>query len=906
MPGGSLVDAVVDALSVRLRRVPKDERDALRPTDLYALVRLFPVLDEIWERPPPLVLASDEARRLGAVTLRKLLRQFGRRCPLVVHIDDFQWADRDSVELLDVLTRPPDDPAMLLVVSYRREEADAEAVRALLEHDVLAGERSRRIELGPLSAADARALAHTLLCAEAPETRRVHAESIALRSRGSPFYIAQMALEGAQPDTVESDLDAIVARRLTELPEPALRLLTVVAVFGGPLPVALARDLAAASDDVVGLLCAQGLLMRGETSVDESAHIETAHDRVREVVLTRAEPAERIRLHQSIGELLLAHHDGDPPADAIFMVVNHLDAGLRDFAVTPVTFEGDPPADWEVDVPGRGTDAVATSPERQLQLARLNQRAGQRALEAGAWVSARRYFDFAWDLCRSWRAQARRGQGHYALCVAVAFGRAQATFSFDIARADGWVRELLGWSLSMDDYCRVAQWYCASLSMEGRTLESVQFGVEALVHIGFPIPARPSWLRAIVSYVRGWRALWRLGIQRLRTSEPITDLRIRTAMDIAAVTGGWAFAHDLRLHCTLTGFHARLLSRHGFHDWAPAALLGWAASALFVGRLGKARDLLALIREFVETRPLSAAASCGTQAMMLSILPMFSPIDEVVAQCEPAYRRAREIAPPRLAELAGMLCANTHYLQSTPLRRFDEFLCEVERDWNGLEIPWTRDSLIGYRRYFRALEHGDLEPEIAEGLESLKDNANLTASLRVFQIEVQLLLGHITPAWEGVLEVSRRYRRALGPSWISPLFSLIGVLVAAERWQGDKPPRRVWRMCRRFRASAARWVKRCPQNFAPMVDIIDGELLGLEGRHEAAALALERARATAAEHGMHRVVGLASERLAKLTRRRGHALLAEGAFDAAHEAYEAWGATAVVLRLDRERVASPG
>ena len=89
-----------------------------------------------------------------------------------------------------------------------------------------------------------------------------------------------------------------------------------------------------------------------------------------------------------------------------------------------------------------------------------------------------------------------------------------------------------------------------------------------------------------------------------------------------------------------------------------------------------------------------------------------------------------------------------------------------------------------------------------------------------------------------------------------------------------------------------------------MLDVIEGELAGLEDRHEDAFAHFERAGTAAAGNEMRWLAGLAYERLAKLARRRGHALLTQAAFDAARRAYEAWDAFAVVRRIEHERTLS--
>ena len=160
------VDAVVDALSRYMQRLADQGVSVAMPRDVWALARLFPVLRGV----PGIAMVSEEAiadpqvlRQRAFVALRDLFAQIARRHPLVVFIDDVQWGDSDSAALLLELMRPPLAPPLLLVMTYRDEEAKTNAF--LLETSALwpAGADVREHPVGPLEPDEARRLALALL-----------------------------------------------------------------------------------------------------------------------------------------------------------------------------------------------------------------------------------------------------------------------------------------------------------------------------------------------------------------------------------------------------------------------------------------------------------------------------------------------------------------------------------------------------------------------------------------------------------------------------------------------------------------------------------------------------------------------------------------------------------------------
>ena len=210
---------------------------------------------------------------------------------------------------------------LLLLAAYRNEDAATspflkrfqaamEAAGPLLDRRVLTVE--------PLSQAEAEVLALQLIDRDG-QAAQVHAKGIALESGGNPFFVQELARQirsepSAGPDVTRNvGLDDMLWKRIQELSEGARRLLELVAVFGRPLPEAVACQAAelGAEGRAASALLRSGRLIRS-TGATGGEDLETYHDRIREAIVARLAPAVKRRHHHLLGEALEASGSPTP------------------------------------------------------------------------------------------------------------------------------------------------------------------------------------------------------------------------------------------------------------------------------------------------------------------------------------------------------------------------------------------------------------------------------------------------------------------------------------------------------------------------------------------------------------------------------------------------------------------
>jgi predicted Ser/Thr protein kinase len=876
------IDAVIDALGIQLRHLEPSRLPSLPKEQTEALTQVFPVLQELWPRESdqPPRFEAEEARNLCWVALRELLAALGRVRPVVIVIDDLQWSDLDSVAVLAALRGPPDPPACLLVLTYRAENREGELVAAL-ERD--APPDHHQIELGSLGDHEATELAAMLLREQQdspgePGLLRARAEAIALRCAGNPFFIGQMVLGGST--SVGADLDALVVARLAGLAGPERRVIEVVAVAGGPVASAVVLALAPdATLATIERLRDLGLLVRSETWQHAGARegvggalVEAAHDRIRENTLAELDAHARAAIHRGLGEQLLGRYAEHPRDDDIFALVDHLDAGVVDID--------------ELDASWR------------LELAQLAERAGRRALASVAWSSARRYFAFAHRLTAPWQGEARRGAGPRAMCLAIAFGRAQAEAMCRSEVADAAFDDLLTWSMSDAEIGEIVARRVAILWAFGRSVEAVAVARTGLARLRSSVPASPSLPRALASLVRGMLTLGRRSSEQLRHADDIADERVRACIDILGEASGPAYAYHPALYLFFVGLFARLQSQ-GHH---PRIGYAMAMLAISMGILGKGGEAAAICDRAIDLakhrnmRPRDLIRTKITARFF--VWPTTRPFPALVADVEALHDEACDHGLRDDAGLAAASGGMTSTFTDLPLRSLRALLLRCEQRNPGFWSAEYLNTVTFVRRFIDALVDGqptldadELGPECAP---------LIRYTAMALQLGVELARADHARASELLDRLPSDHARVLmGMSTTPRLETYVALVESWRASRGDAKQRR--RSLRRMRDALAltrRWAKTGPDNYAPMVALVEAELARVEGRDEPAMAAYERARSLALANRHAELAGLASTRLASFAHARGRTLLAEAAFKAGLETYESWGADALVERLE--------
>lgn len=308
------LDSLIDALCSYLRSLPDVDAALLLPDDIGCLIQVFPVLNrvEIVAKVPASrtkELSDEQVRARAFLALRELLRRISSRTPIIWFIDDLQWGDADSAEVLVDVLAPPDSPAIMLIGTYRSDEADTSPFLASWQrrHHRQGIEIERRdTRVGPLNEAEC----HVLMVNELgrdDEVIRARSVEFARETRGNPFLLIELI--GCFDPTTDSfepmQMDEVLQRKHDRLPPESEPLLNVIAVSGQAMPLeeaAKAAGLETVPMSAISRMRSERLVrMIGST---DAARIDTYHDRIRETTLAHMDGQTRQSLHLGLARVI--------------------------------------------------------------------------------------------------------------------------------------------------------------------------------------------------------------------------------------------------------------------------------------------------------------------------------------------------------------------------------------------------------------------------------------------------------------------------------------------------------------------------------------------------------------------------------------------------------------------------
>ena len=899
-------DASVQATSARLCEV--------LGRNGQVMIDLVPELERlIGPQPPAPPLGGAEAQARFNRLFQDLVRAVASPAqPLVIFLDDLQWADAGTLSLLLQLLECDAIPGLLVIGAYRDNEVSpTHSLRLTLTDLAARGTRITEVRLAPLDPAQVGQLVADSL--RVSETRaRALAEVVHRKTGGNPFFVKQLLHSLWQDGVIAFDeelgswsvdlaraADApatdnvleLMTSRLTRLEPAAQRALRLAACIGNRFelrtlaitceesPSAVVEHLAPAVDAGLVIAPERTYGFAPDLGGDPSGAalvFRFLHDRVQQAAFALIPPAERAQVHLTIGRRLLAEQDARGEAEIDFEIVNHLNHGRE----------------------------LLHDPAELRRLAELNLAAGRRAKASAAYPSALGFFSAGVTLLPA------LSDGPDELSFALWLEQGEAEYlTGRMQEAESTLLQLLERSRTPIERADVVSLLVTQYETLSRYDDAIAIGLDGLRRLGVNLDDDPlRWeadLQAEVRQIRG--LIGSRAIAELVELPVLEDPAMRQVLRL--LQGCWTPSYvsgKSRLGDLLVARLVRLSLEHGN---CAASAFGYLHHAITVGsHLGEYRrgaelgELALAVNARFNDQRLRAVVFHRFAAL---VAPWRHPFARCVEYAREAERAATESGNLPVAGYSGFQQA-WYAMQLDPdLASFTVQHTPTVALLDRLQIHSYAEMQRIMLQWAAALRGETAWPTTLDG--NGYDDARYRATVghggifRALHATVQLELLYTAGQFDDALRYAETEEAAaevfVGSIWPAIFAFRYGLTLAAT----GASPERLAAIEGRF----AQWAASAPENFRHMLLLLQAERARLEHRAGDAVTAYEAALDATAGLTSPRHRALVNERYGEFWLARGQPRVAQAFLAEARYGYDQWGATTKVRQLD-ERIGMLG
>jgi PAS domain S-box-containing protein len=870
--------------------------EALGPNG-QLIVDLVPELKLIiGEQPPVPELEPQQSQGRFQLVIRRFIGVFARaEHPLTLFLDDLQWLDAATLDLLEDLFTKQDVRHLLVIGAYRDNEVDAaHPLMRKLDAIQKTGAAIEEISLAPLRPDDlTRLVADSLRC----EGARARPLALLLHSKtaGNPLFAIQFLSLLAEEELLvfdhgegnwSWDLDCIRAKGFTDnvvdlmtgklirLSEETQNALRQFACIGSNAQSSTLSLILGMSEEEVHASLSEAARQELIQKLDGS--YKFAHDRVQEAAYSLIPEASRAEAHLKIGRLLAAHTPEEKREEAIFEIVNQLN---------------------------RGAELITSHSERE-ELAQFNLIAAKRAKASTAYASALAYLSTGSGLLPEDRWERRHD-----LAFTLDIIRAECEFlTGEMSAAEQRLMEL---STRAEDTIEQAAVACLRMDLcttLGQFSRAVAAGLDYLKLLGIDWRPKPTDTEVRREYERVWSTLGTRKIEELVELPLMSGQTSLATLDVLIKFAPSAFLTNPNLASLVTCRAVNLSLEHGNSDASCYAYvsMGRIAGSHFgnyeagfrFGRLGY---------ELGEQR--------GLNRFRPRILMSFAAFSIAWARhirdsCD-LLRRASEaahnngdflyaafssgklgshlfVAGARLADLGRLTEDHYRFVERTG------FKVTLDDIASQLALVRTLRGLTGKFGCFDDEQFAELQFERSS-------NRLQECWYWIRKLQARYFAGEYAAAIES-------FERAQPLLWTSMSFIEVaeyhfyGALCHAACSESASSDRRLQHLeaLADHQKQLELWAQHCPENFENRAVLVSAEIARIEGRAFEALRLYERANRSARANGFIHNEALALElagqfHISRDLNTTGIALLRE-----ARACYARWGADGKVKHLDQQ------
>jgi len=871
------------------------------------IIEVIPELELIIGPQPAVIdLVPVEAQNRFKRVFQNFIQVFSKpEHPLVIFLDDLQWVDAASLNLIQLMMTAEQQGYLFLIGAYRDNEVDATHPLLMMLATLQAtSAKIHQITLKPLSLEHIiQLLVDTLH--HAPQNVAPLAELVIQKTQGNPFFVNQFLrtlydeqllklthaasdywdwdLKQIQTQAITDNVVELMLKKLKKLPTKTQTVLHLAACVGNhfnlnTLAIIYEHDLTTTYQDLLPGI-QEELLVLPTSEVEALTQAEKPqlmvlnykflHDRVQQAAYALIEAQQKPAVHLKIGQLLLANIPQAEHHERIFEFIDQLNYGR----------------------------SLLKEEDEQIELIELNLKAAQKAKDATAYAAALHYLQISFGF--NPEIYPHLWSQHYALALTLHIERAAVEYlNGQFEASELFIQRAVTHAQTALEKADMLHMLIIQYTLQAQYAQAIATGRQALAFIDIDLPetelhqARDQEMHTIKTKIgsRSIASLFELPL--------MTDVEKQIAVKLLITMGPPCYRAHQRLWAVIVAkvIHIWLDYGHvpqvGYSHTAYGGLLGYVDNDYQTGA-----EFGRLAQRIMQEKFNHCGSDNSVFYLMIgsSLRHWTEPLTHASADYQQAYQIGLATGNLQYAAYAfghNMYC---RFYQGTELKVLLKEIADYLNFSYQHQNQWAIDLLEGGQRLVQQLlQENDtpLETFEAEYLQRCEQHKNIQVICIYYILKtwVCYLLGDLTQAWASFFQADSRLIAV----------ATQGLLPSAQHHFNHSlllltQPEIQHQTLAQQQKQAKIWARHCPQNFQHQYLIVAAEL----AKPSAHAIHYyDQAIDTAKAHHFSQYAALANELASQFWLSRGKETIAQFYLQEACYYYLLWGATQKVAQLE--------
>ncbi|MEG4987001.1 AAA family ATPase [Microcoleus sp. BR0-C5] len=880
------------------------------------IIEVIPELERIiGPQPPAPELSGIAAQNLFNLLFHKFIAVFTKKeHPLVIFLDDLQWADSASLKLMQLLVNESQLGYLLLLGAYRDNEVSpGHPLMLTLDEVRKAGTTINTITLAPLGQISLNQLvADTLVCD--PDLAQTLTELVYQKTQGNPFFATQFLkalhqdglitfenksghwqcdISKVREAALTDDVVLFMAQQLQKMPATTQSVLKLAACIGNQFDLATLAIVSESSETETAtalwkalqeeLIIPQSEVYKfyvgAQQAISETTTQTVAyrflHDRVQQAAYSLIPEEERAIAHYQIGQLLLQQISAEAREERIFELVNQLNYG---------------------------TILVVLQPERE-ELAQLNLTACHKARAATAYQAAREYATVGLKLLGTdaWQRQYEMTLSLYDLAAEVAF------LAGDFEQMHQWIEAVIHHAKTPLEQVQVYQVKIQALVAHNKFVEAIAIGQSVFQMLGVNLPNEPTLddirqlKQEIDTLIEG------RSIESFFDLPKMSDPQQLAIMQNAARLTPVCYMSGTKLYFLVVALQVKLSIQFGNSPVSAFCYVGYAfqlrmlwGDMTMVPQFGQLGYQLALEPDAKNIRAATAmlmGAYVGSWTIHLQ---------ETLPILLDGYQAGLETGNLEFMGYDAQLYCFNAYWYGQPLAELEPQIRAYYQQLCDLNQLTAANCVLAYWQAAQILL-GESEEEIPLRQDSYEEKVLDEAKVDFYRLSFFYLYRFTLDYWledfakaEHDAAQTRQYLAGGMGSIVEPIFYFydsLNVLATPGESMSESEPR--WQRMEENQAKLKDWADYGPMNYLHKYHLVEAQKYQLLNCKTEALEFYDLAIQGAKENGYIQEEGLANELAAKFYWEWGKEKVAASYMQEAYYCYARWGALAKVEDLEK-------